>query len=156
MWGIIFPATCLPLFYSLLNAEFRASRMGLLENIPSPFKSLTKTSLWMDIFWQMDLIGLLLLAASFSLILLPFTLAGGVTSIWQTARVIAPLVIGFVIALPAFIIWEMKFAKHPVVPFRILKDRQVICALCIAMLLNTAWYTQGDYLYYTLIVSFNR
>lgn len=41
-------------------------------------------------------------------------------------------------------------------PFRILKDRQVLASLFIAVLLNTAWYTQGDYLYYTLLVAFDR
>ncbi|WVQ85771.1 hypothetical protein IAT38_007938 [Cryptococcus sp. DSM 104549] len=156
MWAIIFPATLIPLFYSLVNAEVRASRRGLLKNIPSPLKTLAQRSLWVDIFWQIDLVGLFFLAASLALILLPFTLAGGVGHIWKTARVIAPLVIGFVVALPAFIIWEWKFARHPVIPFFILRDRQVLAPLFIAMLLNTAWYTQGDYMYYTLLVAFDR
>ena len=156
MWAIIFPVLCIPLLYCLVHAEIRASRAGLLDSIPSPFKSLTKSSLWIDFFWQIDLIGLLLLAATFALILLPFTLAGGVGSLWGTARIITPLVVGFVVALPAFVIWELKFARHPVVPFRLLKDRQILAGLTIACLLNTAWYCQGDYLYMVLIVSFNR
>lgn len=156
MWAIIFPACCIPLLFSLVHAEIRASRAGLLDDIPSPLKSLKKTSLWVDFFWQIDVFGLVLLAATFALILLPFTLAGGVGAVWKTARVIAPLVIGFVVALPAFIIWELRFARHPVVPFRLMRDRQILAALAIAMLLNTAWYTQGDYLYNTLVVAFDR
>ncbi|KAK8850324.1 hypothetical protein IAR55_004241 [Kwoniella newhampshirensis] len=156
MWAIIFPVTTIPLFYSLINAEYRASKRGLLAEIPSPLTSFRQSALWIDIFWQIDLIGLIFLAATLALILLPFTLAGGVGSAWRTAHVIAPLVVGAVVALPGFIIWEMKFAKHPVLPFRILRDRQVIAAILIAMLLNTAWYTQGDYLYYTLLVAFDR
>ncbi|WWD20507.1 hypothetical protein CI109_104983 [Kwoniella shandongensis] len=156
MWAIIFPVTAIPLLFSLMHAEWRANKRGLLAEIPSPLKSFGKASLWIDIFWQVDLIGLILLAASLALILLPFTLAGGVGSLWKTAHVIAPLVIGFVVALPGFIIWEMRLAKHPVLPFRILRDRQVVAAIGIALLLNTAWYTQGDYLYYTLRVAFDR
>ncbi|WVO20323.1 uncharacterized protein IAS62_001617 [Cryptococcus decagattii] len=139
MWAIIFPVTVIPLVVSLVQAEWRAHSKGLLREIPSPLRTLGDRHMWADIFWQIDVIGLLLLAAVLSLILLPFTLAGGVGSIWRTARVIAPLVVG-----------------HPMLPFRILKDRQVLASLFIAMLLNTAWYTQGDYLYYTLLVAFDR
>jgi len=42
------------------------------------------------------------------------------------------------------------------VPFRILRDRQILAGLTIALLLNTIWYLQGDYLYYTLVVAFGR
>ncbi|WVR08388.1 hypothetical protein IAU60_005443 [Kwoniella sp. DSM 27419] len=146
MWAIIFPVTTIPLLVSLLHAQYRAKQKGLLVNIPSPFKAIVTPALWSEIFWQIDIIGLLLLAATFALILLPLTLAGGVRSVWGTARVIAPLVVGFVVALPGFIIWELKIAKHPAVPFRLLKDRMVLAPLLIAVFLNTAWYTQGDYL----------
>ncbi|WVW81023.1 hypothetical protein I302_103014 [Kwoniella bestiolae CBS 10118] len=157
MWAIIFPAMAIPLLGSLVEAEWRARRKGLLDEIPSPLKTLAQPSLWVEIFWQVDIVGLILLAATFALILVPFTLAGGTSGIWKAAHIIAPLVIGFVVALPAFIIWETKFAKHPAVPFRLFKDtRMVLAPICIAMLLNTAWYTQGDYLYYTLTLAFDR
>jgi hypothetical protein len=97
-----------------------------------------------------------LLCGAFITVLLPFTLAGGAESIWKTARVIAPLVVGLVVLFPAFILWEMKFARHPAIPFRVLKDRQIIAGITIACLLNTAWYCQGDYLFYTLQVSFDQ
>ncbi|WVF68087.1 hypothetical protein IAT40_002850 [Kwoniella sp. CBS 6097] len=156
MWAIIFPVTTIPLLGSLVHAQWRASKRGLLANIPSPIRSLGQSQLWIELFWQIDVIGLLLLAATFALILLPFTLAGGVGEVWKAARVIAPLVVGFVVALPGFVIWETKFAKHPAVPFRLLNDRMVLAPLMIAMLLNTAWYTQGDYLYNTLRLAFDQ
>lgn len=156
MFGIIFPAIAIPLFLTLIAAEVRANRSGLLAGIPSPVRSITKGHLWLDFFWQIDLIGLLIIAAIFSFILVPLTLAGGNGSQWSTPNIIVPLVIGVVICIPAFVVWEMKFARHPVMPFRILRDRQVIAALSVALLLNTAWYTQGDYLYLTLRVAFNQ
>ena len=156
MWCIIFPIVSIPLFISLVSAEVRAKRAGLLVGIPSPFRSLGRGDLWIDFFWQIDVIGLILIAGAFITILLPFTLAGGAGTLWGTAKVIAPLVVGFVVLLPAFVVWELKFAKHPAVPFRLMKDRQILAGLAIACLLNTAWYTQGDYLYYTLIVAFNQ
>ena len=156
MFGIIFPVIAIPLFITLISAEVRAKRSGALANLPSPVKSLMSAHLWADFFWQIDLIGLLLIAAIFSFILVPLTLAGGNGSQWSTPNIIVPLVIGVVVCIPAFVVWEMKFARHPVMPFRILRDRQVVAALCVALLLNTAWYTQGDYLYFTLRVAFNQ
>jgi SIT family siderophore-iron:H+ symporter-like MFS transporter len=156
MFGIIFPVVAVPLFLTLIAAEVRANRSGLLAGIPSPVRSLTKGHLWLDFFWQIDLVGLLIIAAIFSFILVPLTLAGGNGSQWSTPNIIVPLVIGVVICIPAFVVWEMKYARHPVMPFRILRDRQVIAALSVALLLNTAWYTQGLNLYFTLRVAFDQ
>lgn len=156
MFGIIFPVVAVPLFLTLIAAEVRANRSGLLAGIPSPVRSLTKGHLWLDFFWQIDAVGLLIIAAIFAFILVPLTLAGGNGSQWSTPNIIVPLVIGVVICIPAFVVWELKFARHPVMPFRILRDRQVIAALSVALLLNTAWYTQGLNLYFTVRVAFDQ
>jgi SIT family siderophore-iron:H+ symporter-like MFS transporter len=154
MWAAIFPVVTVPLAIIFFNAKRRAAKRGLLEGLPKV--NIASPKLWLDFFWKIDVVGLVLLAATLSLVLIPFTLAGGVTSLWKTAQVIAPLVIGFCVALPLFIVWETKFARHPLFPSRLLRDRQIYCALAMAALLNTTWYTQGDYLYYTLIVAFDK
>ncbi|KAK9900499.1 MFS general substrate transporter [Cystobasidium minutum MCA 4210] len=156
MWAIVFPVCTIPLFISLLHAERRAKKKGLLEGIPSPYKAFLRKQDMIELFWQIDLVGLVLLAASMALILLPFTLAGGVSSQWKTAKIIAMLVIGFVVALPAFLIWEKKFAKHPLVPFYLLKERTVLAGLVLAMMLNGSWYLQGDFGYTILYVAFDQ
>lgn len=87
---------------------------------------------------------------------------------------IATLVVGFVVALPGFVIWEWKFAKHPLVPFKLLKQRTILAGLVIAAMLKSvyctsfmsdsltqqifscAWYLQGDYLYAILVVAFDE
>ena len=84
----------------------------------------------------------------------PFTIAGGVSSQWTTAKVIVPLIIG-ILCIPVFIIWERR-APHPMLPFHLLADRAVWGALGIACTLNFAWYMQGDFLYTVLVVSFNE
>lgn len=100
-----------------------------------------------------DLIGVLLVIATFALILVPFTLAGGQTQSWASARILAPLIIGLAL-IPAFILWERR-APHPLVPFPLLTDRSVWGALGLACMLNFAWYLQGDYLYTILVVAFD-
>ena len=74
MWAIIFPVCTVPLFLTLLSAERRAKKRGLLEGIPSAWRSLTSKKIMNELFWQIDLPGLILLAATLALILLPLTL----------------------------------------------------------------------------------
>jgi SIT family siderophore-iron:H+ symporter-like MFS transporter len=93
----------------------RAKKAGALEAYKSPFQLLGGRQFLVELFWQLDVVGIILLIAVFALILVPFTLAGGVEAQWRTAKVIAPLVLGF-LTVPVWIIWEMK-CKHPMVPF---------------------------------------
>ena len=74
MWAILMPAASIPLFLSLWDAERRAKKKGLLNGIPSPWKSFGNKQLLRDLFWQIDAVGLFLLAATLALILLPLTL----------------------------------------------------------------------------------
>jgi SIT family siderophore-iron:H+ symporter-like MFS transporter len=153
MWCIIYPVCALPLLTSLWFVGRRARKAGVLDKYKSPYQQLGAKRLTMDLFWALDVPGLILLIAVFALILTPLTLAGGVSSNWNQGHIIAPLVIG-ILCIPAFIFWEMK-ARRPLVPFHLLQDRGVWGALGIACTLNFAWYMQGDYLYTVLIVAFN-
>ena len=153
MWAIIYPVCSLPLIVALSLVGRRAKRNGALDKYQSPYQMLGARGLAVELFWQLDVVGLILLIAVFALVLVPCTIAGGVTESWRTAHVIAPLVVGLC-CIPLFVIWEMK-CKHPVVPFHLLKDRAVWGALGIATMLNFAWYCQGDYLYTVLIVAFD-
>ncbi|RDW80364.1 hypothetical protein BP5796_05062 [Coleophoma crateriformis] len=154
MWAIIYPVCAMPLLTTLLLAGRRAKRAGQLQDFKSPLQQLGAKNLVIELFWQLDLIGCILVIAVFGLILVPLTLAGGVSETWKTAHIIAPLVIGF-LCIPVFIFWEAT-CKHPMIPFRLLKDRGVWGALGIALFLNFSWYLQGDFLYTVLQVAFNE
>ncbi|KAK4069416.1 hypothetical protein Trihar35433_5995 [Trichoderma harzianum] len=153
MWSIIYPVCALPLIISLSIVGRRARKQGLLVNYRSSFEQLGFKNLVVELFWLLDVIGILLLIAVFALILVPFTLAGGIHSEWRTAHIIAPLVVG-VCCIPFFIWWELK-APHPLVPFFLMKDRAVWAPMGIAVCLNFAWTMQGDFLYTVLVVAFN-
>lgn len=71
-----------------------------------------------QLFHELDIVGMILLIAFFSLFLLPFTLAGGEETSWHRAHIIVMLVIG-VLCGPAFAIWETKYARYPSVPFHV-------------------------------------
>lgn len=153
MWAIIYPVCALPLLITLMMVARRAKKAGIMDKYKSPYEQLGAKQLLVELFWALDVIGIILLIAVFALILVPFTIAGGYGDNWKQAHVIAPLVIGL-LCVPAFIFWELK-APKPLVPFDLLKDRAVWGALGIAGTLNFAWYMQGDYLYTVLIIAFN-
>ncbi|KKA28124.1 hypothetical protein TD95_000994 [Thielaviopsis punctulata] len=142
MFGIIYPVCALPLIITLYMVGRRAPPSSTSRAIPLR-----------TLFWRLDVPGIILMIAVFALILVPLTIAGGTSSKWGEAHIIAPLVVG-VVCLPAFIWWEMR-APHPLVPFSLMKDRSVWSPMALALLLNFAWYMQGDYLYTTLIVAFD-
>lgn len=153
MWAIIYPVCALPLIIALTLVSRRAKKAGIMDKYKSPYQELGMKRLLVELFWALDVIGIILLIAVFGLILTPFTLAGGYGDTWKQAHIIAPLVVG-ILCVPAFIFWELK-APKPLVPFDLLKDRAVWGALGIAGTLNFAWYMQGDYLYTVLIIAFN-
>ncbi|KAL6247397.1 ferrioxamine B transporter [Rhinocladiella similis] len=153
MWCIIYPVCALPLIITLAIVGRRARRSGALDKYKSPFQQLGARKLTVSLFWTLDVVGIILLIAVFALILVPLTIAGGLSSKWKEAHVIAPLVIG-ILCIPAFVFWEL-WAPHPLVPFDLLKDRAVWGALGIACTLNFAWYMQGDYIYTVLSVAFD-
>ncbi|PVI04719.1 siderochrome-iron transporter-like protein Sit1 [Periconia macrospinosa] len=154
MWCIIYPACALPLILSLSWVGHKAKKSGDLDQYKTPLQIWGWKKLAVGLFWQLDVIGIILLIAVFGLILVPLTLAGGLSSKWHSGSIIAPLVIG-ILCIPVWIWWESK-ASHPMVPFHLFKDRAVWGALGIATFLNFAWTCQGDYLYSVLIVAFDE
>ncbi|KAJ6445003.1 siderochrome-iron transporter (Sit1) [Purpureocillium lavendulum] len=152
MWCIIYPVCALPLIISLMVVSRRAKKQGLLVNYRSSFKQLGARNLALELFWLLDVVGIILLIAVFALILVPLTIAGGFQTQWKQAHIIAPLVIG-VVCVPAFVFWELR-APHPLVPFSLMKDRSVWAPIGIAILLNFAWGMQADFLFTVLQVAF--
>jgi MFS transporter, SIT family, siderophore-iron:H+ symporter len=142
MWAIIYPICALPLLVTLWSAHRKAARQGALAKHASAYEQLGFGRLAVALFWQLDVIGIILLIAVFSLILVPFTIAGSTEAQWKAGHIIAMLVVG-VCCLPVFIWWESR-AQHALVPFHLLRDRGAWAALGIAPFLNFAWYLQGE------------
>ncbi|RAH45813.1 putative siderochrome-iron transporter Sit1 [Aspergillus brunneoviolaceus CBS 621.78] len=151
MFGILYPACTVPLLPTLFISQYVMKRNGDYHGAQRTHGAWRATK---GLFWYMDVIGILLLIACLSLILVPFTIAGGFSGRWKQAKVITPLIFG-ILCLPAFVYWERRCA-HPLVPFKLLRDRAVWGALGIAVMLNTAWALQASYLYTVLVVSFGE
>lgn len=104
--------------------------------------------------WEVDIVGCVLLVVVFGLILVPITLAGGTLTNWRTAKIIVPLVSGFC-CIPVFITWEFRWARKPLIPFPLLKDRGVWSGFAVAILSTLATNIPNTYAYPVLVVGMN-
>ncbi|KAH7317169.1 major facilitator superfamily domain-containing protein [Stachybotrys elegans] len=155
MWALIYPICSMPLFISLasierqqaVDADADCKSLVLQDAIPT---SVT------ELFHSLDVIGLIFLISAFSLVLAPLTRIGGTSSHghWNDPTILVPLVLGL-FCVPAFVIWERRGARTPLVPFHLLGDRGVWASLAVRTLLNCAWYTQANFLFTILIVAFD-
>ncbi|KAL8284197.1 hypothetical protein RQP46_004946 [Phenoliferia psychrophenolica] len=79
---------------------------------------------------DLDAFGLLMFAAGWTCLLLPLTLVNGGKTTWKSHSIIAMLVVGPII-LVAFIFYEGYYAKKPVFPLRLFKNKTIIAAALI-------------------------
>ncbi|KAF2021173.1 MFS general substrate transporter [Aaosphaeria arxii CBS 175.79] len=156
MWSAIVTVCSIPLIVALFLPYRRIKKAGHLDIIKSPFKNLGPLKFITALFWQVDVLGIVLLIAVFGFILVPFTIAGHDKSQWKEAKVLAPLLIGFIICIPTWLIWEHSYARYPMLQIRLLKDRAVWGALGIACMLQFSWTMQGNFLYTVIIVAFDE
>ncbi|CDO93402.1 unnamed protein product [Kluyveromyces dobzhanskii CBS 2104] len=155
MWAFIFPLTCLPLILCMVHMRYRASKTEEWQQLQlekTYYQSYGLVQTVVKLFWRLDVIGVLLLTVTLGCILVPLTLAGGVSDKWDNPHVIAPFVLGFVI-LPFFLLWESKWALDPIAPFKLLKDRGVWSALMIQFLVYFVYQMAAGYLYTILVVA---
>lgn len=153
MWAFIFPLSCVPLIICIIHMRYLARKNN--ENLKVVFQKpnyMTWKEYCIDIFfWKLDIIGLILLVAFFSLILVPFTLAGSLT--WKSPKIIVPEVLGWVLAIPLYLIWELKYARYPLTPWNSIKDRGIWAPLIINLFQEFAYYMQNTYMLTVLLVA---
>ncbi|RCK59046.1 Siderophore iron transporter ARN1 [Candida viswanathii] len=159
MYAFIFPLSCVPLLACLTHMTIRARKLEewkqLNREISQEFKKSNIGKLLVSLFWEVDLVGMILIMVSLCCILIPFTIAGGVRAQWQRAAIIVPLVIG-VLLIPGTMLWEARFAKSPILPLPLLRDRGVWAGICIAMLVYWVRDMPGEALYTVLVVGLNQ
>ncbi len=157
MWAIILPVVSIPLVVMLLDMKRRAKNTPEWEELKdekNDFQRLGWKDFFIHLFWMLDVIGIFLLVASLILLLVPFTIAGGVKTEWQKAKIIAPIVIGALL-VPVFLVWEGR-TENPIAPLHLLKDRGIWAALNISFLIDFIFEIQASYLYTVLIIAVNE
>lgn len=130
IWTIVLPVAFLPLALALLLNIRKAMNLGQLP--PSPWKGQNFAGGVKSIWYELDLMGLLLLSAAFSLILIPCTLAQRAKGGWNNGSMVAMVVVGCM-CLVAFPLWESsrRLAPRPFLSLRLLKNRTVVAGCAV-------------------------
>ncbi|KIW94730.1 uncharacterized protein Z519_04707 [Cladophialophora bantiana CBS 173.52] len=93
--------------------------------------------------WNRRSIGLLLIAAGFSLFLLPFSLYTRQAKGWSSPMIICMVIFGGVL-MGLFVLWEKYLAPKSLIPFSLLKNPTIIGAsfsYAETYLVYTTWYS---------------
>lgn len=130
VWTIVLPVSFLPLAISLILNTRKAAKLGQLP--AAPWKGHTFLGGVKNLWYELDIGGLLLLSAAFSLILIPCTLAARAKGGWNNGSMIAMIVVGCV-CLVCFPLWESnkRLAPRPFLPLRLMRNRTVVAGCCI-------------------------
>ncbi|KAL1869504.1 hypothetical protein Plec18167_007802 [Paecilomyces lecythidis] len=126
-WAIILVGICIPIIGIVVYHEKKAKKFGLYPEKP---KDRTWWQACKHYVVEFDVVGLILTSAGFSLILLPFSLATSAPNGWRSGYVIAMLVLGAV-CLAAFVVWEKYFAPIQYLPWKFLKDRNIMAGCLV-------------------------
>lgn len=125
-------------------AQIRAKRRNALIDYKSPFQA-QGSKLFAALFWQIDVIGILLIIVAAGLFLVPFTLARGNAESWRQAHILAPVIIGL-LTFPVLFYWERK-CKYPLIPFHVsCNQRHVPCRLSDPLAASQGSWSVGWFL----------
>ena len=152
-WTILTPAICTPFLLIFWYNQRLAKKQGIIVRN----REASGRTWWQSLSFyliEFDFIGMILLIAAWSLLLLPLNLANTLGSSWASSEVIAMLVIGF-LCLIAFGVHERFFARRPFLPFHLLLDRTVVGACLLAGTLFCSFYCWDLYLSSYLQVVYN-
>ena len=157
MFAIIMPAALLPAIITLVVLDRRARQEGLVnmasgnaarraareqaerEGIEAPrgviaVPAADKASSWKESliqgFHEIDAVGLVLLGFGWSLLLLPFSLSTYADGGWNNPSLIAMMVVGGIL-LVFYVVFEMKWAKMPSAPRRLVFNKTFVMAIII-------------------------
>ncbi|KAL1938676.1 hypothetical protein VTO73DRAFT_11279 [Trametes versicolor] len=155
MFAILVPASLSPLIITLFWAERKAKKLQLVEApvsmLDAPVRLPILRRIWLYAE-QLDIVGLAILGTAVALILLPLTLAQGAKGQWHNPSMIAMIVVGCVL-LPVFAIWDVYFAKRPVIAHRFLTNRSIVFASWIGFFDFFSFYLSFTYLYSFVLVT---
>jgi hypothetical protein len=149
MWAIILPVSFIPLFISLFVNQRRAKKMGLAP--PRTTFRGSPLSIVANLWRELDIGGILLLCAGFSLILIPCTIAATAKGGWSNSSIIAMVTIGAILIV-IYPFWEMSTrlgqkygakgtlakvleytAPYPLTPLYLLKNRTFAAGSALAL-----------------------
>ncbi|KAK1450029.1 major facilitator superfamily transporter [Colletotrichum melonis] len=151
-FAIILIGFSVPVAVIFFLSEIKAKKTGLI-----PLKQKTRST-WESTkhyFIEFDVVGLILVMAGWSMLLLPFSLVSNATHQWKSPTIICLIVFG-VIGLALFALWERNFAKVSLFPYHFLKDRTILGACLVYGIMFASIYCWDSYYQSYLQVAHNQ
>ncbi|KAJ9122246.1 hypothetical protein QFC22_001666 [Naganishia vaughanmartiniae] len=152
MFAVIVPICLIPVIGSLMWAQNKAKKQ--LKSARRGLHLSTKSRLaaaW-DSFQELDIVGLVLVATSLALILLPLTLSANVPGGWHN-NTMRGMLLGGLVLFPIFCWYETKFPRLPLVPYRFLRNKSILGACLIGFFDFVSFYLQYTNLYNFIYVT---
>ncbi|KAH8128477.1 MFS general substrate transporter [Trichoderma asperelloides] len=129
-WAIIFPVVSMPLLISLWRYLRRS-----IESKMTSSRSEMKTSL--------------------TLVLLPMTLSTSPFQLWTSPAKLTMIIIGGCCFI-AFTLYEIHVSSHPIVPFKLAKDRTVAAGCMVQFALYLSYYIWAPYFFSFIVIVNNQ
>lgn len=155
MFAIIMPVAIGPAVATLIYLDRKAKKTGLVNIASSnaarraaleqeekqdlagpshPAVGANETKSWTqsvrNVLDEIDAFGLVLLGFSWSLLLLPFSLKTYANGGWRNPSLIAMMIVGGLLLI-AYIVYEMKWARVPSAPRRLVFNKTFIMSIII-------------------------
>lgn len=161
MFAILIPVLLTPAIVTLYVMQRRGEKVGMVTMAASRrvrtgaageaelYGTSGRLSHWFHLLRggliDIDIIGLIILGVAFSLILLPFSFATSYAQGWSNPKIIAMLVVGFVLLI-VFALYEKFLSPNPVMSQRIMNNRTFIASVIIFMFNQMASSVRNTYL----------
>ncbi|WRT64021.1 uncharacterized protein IL334_000948 [Kwoniella shivajii] len=152
MFAILVPVSLAPIIVTLFWAQWKARKMSHNKAAPKAHKRWN--AVIVEAALEMDLAGLVLIAASLALILLPLGLAPAAKGQWHNPSMIGMVTVGAIL-FPIMLVFEWKVPRKPVVPMRWLRRGPILGACLIGFSDFVSFYLQYTYLYSYVYVTEN-
>lgn len=123
LWAIVIPCVVGPLCVIFFWNEHKARRQGVIEDTTVSIRDITPAAVWKYII-EVDLFGIIILAAGMALFLLPFNIYSMQSEGWKSPMIIAMIIVGGLLII-FFAFYERYLAPVTFIPFHLLLDRSV-------------------------------
>ena len=136
VFAIVTPIATIPLFAVFWYNFRKAKRAGLV-----PVRTSSRNILQAIVYYirEFDTIGLILITAGLALFLLPFNIVSQDALGWKSPKIIAMLVVGFVLCI-IFVCWERFLAPVKFMPYELLTDRTILGGCVLSAMLFISFY----------------
>ncbi|KAL2848920.1 siderophore iron transporter mirB [Aspergillus pseudoustus] len=139
---IILPIVATPLLVIWQINKRKAAQEGRLH-----YKTRSTRTLWESVGFyiiEFDVIGIFLMVGGVILFLTAFNIAGNTEGQWKSAKIIAMIVVGFVV-LVVFGVYERWGAPKPFIPYHLITNRTVVGACLLDITYQVSYYCWNSY-----------